>query len=97
MNRQGYALMPGDVVIAEESAFGVADLVLRVTRIDYGTLEEGEIEVDAVEDVFGVTHATYGGPPPGWTEPVVTTTDTSGEGAIPEGAVGIEWGLGFYE
>jgi hypothetical protein len=97
MNREGYALMPGDAVVAEESAFGVADLVLRVTSIDYGTLEDGAITVEGVQDVFSATQATYTPPASGWTEPEHgDTEDESGEGSTPEDAGDVDWDPEFY-
>jgi hypothetical protein len=96
MNREGFAFMQGDAVVANESAFGVADLVLRITSINYGTLEDGEITVDGVQDVFSVTKATYSVPASGWTEPGSTSDDDSGSGSTPADAGDVLWGQGFY-
>jgi hypothetical protein len=97
MNREGYSLMPGDPVIVDESAFGVADLIMRVTSIDYGKLEEGEIRVDAVQDVFGATKAAYTPPASGWTEPDHgETEDESGAGSTPDDAGNVDWNPEFY-
>jgi hypothetical protein len=78
MSRQGCALAPGDVVKVTWPRYGVTGLVVRVTAVRYGTLEDGEMELDAIEDVFGVTSAVYAPPPPTtWTEPVGLPVDTA--------------------
>ena len=50
MSRLGYALAPGDVVKVTWPRYGVTGLVVRVTSVRYGTLEDGEMELDAIED-----------------------------------------------
>lgn len=50
---------------------GIEGLVLRIAAVDSGTLTEGAIRFDAVEDVFGLPAASYTAPqPPGWVDPV---------------------------
>lgn len=61
-NREFSHLMQGDVVVADQEAFGVANLVLRIVKINYGTLVKGEITIDAVQDVFSVAQAAYSAP-----------------------------------
>lgn len=95
MHRHAYNLMPGDPFVLEETAFGIADVVYRVQRIDYGSLEDGEIEIEAVEDVFSVTHAAYGAGNSGWSEPDVESTDNSGS-EVPADAGDVSWDPGFY-
>lgn len=95
-NRSAFNLMPGDPIIVDDAAHGVTDLVCRVQRIDYGSLEDGAIEIEAVQDVFSVTHAAYGAGDSGWTEPEADETDESGTGSTPADAEGITWGEGFY-
>jgi len=76
MNREGYTLMQGDVVSADPAAFGVSDLILRITRINYGALDDGTIEVEAMQDVFNVGSAVYTAPPEsGWVEPPADVDD----------------------
>jgi len=86
MNREGYTLMQGDVVSADPTAFGVSDLVLRITRINYGSLDDGTIEVEAMQDVFNVSSAIYATPPEsGWVEPPADVDDdTDADPAYPE-------------
>ncbi len=48
------------------------DLVLRVTKVDYGNLDQGQIRVEAVQDIFAFAEASYADPfGTGW----VTTDD----------------------
>lgn len=69
-NRKAYALLPGDVIKLSWAKLGITNLVLRVLRIDTGTLVNGEIEVEASEDVYGFPAASYAAQPPsGWTSP----------------------------
>jgi hypothetical protein len=45
-------------------------MVCRVSRISSGDLHKGEIAIDAIEDVFGVSWTPYGPiPPSGWEDP----------------------------
>lgn len=69
-NRKAYDKLPGDVIKMSWSKHGLSNLVLRVIRVNTGTLTDGEIEIDAAEDVFGLPSATYTAQPPvGWTSP----------------------------
>lgn len=95
-SRLAFNVMKGDVVRAQESAFGVDSIVLRVVGVDYGSLEDGKIHIDAMQDVFSVTQPTYAAPTSGWTSPDSTTTDTSGEGTTPPDADGVDWDPNFY-
>jgi hypothetical protein len=59
MNRQGYSILPGDVVRLAWPKLGIAQLVLRVARVNTGALADGAIEIEAVEDVFGLGASVY--------------------------------------
>lgn len=70
MNREGYGLMPGDVVKLTWAPLGVEDLIVRITEANYGELVDGTIELVGVEDIFSVASASYSIPPSsGWAEP----------------------------
>lgn len=70
VNREGYNLLPGDVIRLTWPKLGVTDLVLRVLGISTGTLTAGEITIDASEDVYGLPSTTYTAQQPsGWTDP----------------------------
>ena len=71
VNRQAWALIPGEVFTLTWPPLGIEGLVLRIAALDAGTLTEGAIRIDAVEDVFGLPAASYTAPQPsGWVDPV---------------------------
>jgi hypothetical protein len=96
MMRAGFGLMQGDAVILNDPAWNIEDQVYRVVDINYGSLEDGAISINLVQDVFSVLEATYSTPDTEWEEPEATTEDNSGEGDTPEDAEGIDTGVGFY-
>lgn len=50
---------------------GIEDLIMRVTTMNLGTLLEGTIEIQAVQDVFAAGKATYNPPEStAWTDPL---------------------------
>ncbi len=68
--RDLYFLKPGDVFKWNDTARGITDLVMRIQRIDYGALADGDITVDAVQDVFRSQVGSFGTPPAtGWVPP----------------------------
>jgi hypothetical protein len=69
-NRAGYDVLPGDVIRIAWPKLGISQLVLRVARAKPGSLTDGEVEIEAVEDVFGLGASAYvAQQPPGWQEP----------------------------
>jgi hypothetical protein len=71
VNRKAWNLHPGDVFKLVWPPLGIEGLVMRIAAIDGGTLTQGAISIDAVEDVFGLPAASYTAPqPPGWIDPV---------------------------
>lgn len=62
-NRQNWTLRLGSVFKLNWEPLGISNLVFRVTRIRYGSLTDGAVEVDAVEDIFSITSALYTPPP----------------------------------
>ncbi len=99
MNRQGYALATGDVVVVDWPAFGIAGLVVRLLNANRGSLDNGELTFNGVEDVFAATHSTF--PAGGDTAPTLPPpsapggTDTSGGGSTPPGVGTATWGTHF--
>lgn len=74
VNRKAWQLRPGSPFrLTWEPPAGPAftDMVLRVKAIRYGDLSEGQIEIEAVEDIFAVANTAYSDPGgTGWTEPI---------------------------
>lgn len=70
LTRDLYNLKPGDPFVWNDTARGISTLVMRVQRIDYGTLTDGVLTIDAIQDVFRSQVGSFGTPPPtGWTPP----------------------------
>lgn len=59
VNRYAWDLIPGDVFRFNWTKLGLTSVAYRVLAIDYGTLEDGTITVDAAEDVFGLPTNSY--------------------------------------
>jgi hypothetical protein len=52
-------------------AYGITGQIFRITAINYGALDSGQIEIEAVEDIFGVSKAAYSAPSAsGWVDPL---------------------------
>lgn len=58
LNRKGNTLRPSSLLRFTWPELEVEGLVLRVLRVRFGTLTEGTIDVDCVEDVFGLSEAS---------------------------------------
>lgn len=70
LNRTAYALLPGSVFRFSNAKLSVVDMVMRVTRVDYGNLADGKVRVDCLQDIFAVTSGVFANPPSsGWGEP----------------------------
>jgi len=65
-----WQVFPGDVFRLSWPEFDIADVVFRALAVNRGTLQNGEIVIDAVEDVFGLPDNTYLADQPGeWIDP----------------------------
>ena len=70
VNREAYAVLPGDMIRMTWTKLGIVDLALRVLTVDLGTLTDSAITIEAAEDVFGLPSTTYTAQQPsGWTDP----------------------------
>lgn len=77
-DRRGADIMPGSVFAISDAKRGIARMVLRAGRCEYGTLTDGTVTITALQDIFGLPATAYVQPePPGYTapsaEPVATT------------------------
>lgn len=69
----------GDCIKFSWAEHGIDSMVLRVIGVDLGQLEQGEITINTIEDVFGLPNATYiGDQPSGWVDPVQNPTTPTG-------------------
>lgn len=58
-NRAGASLLPGDVIKWDWKDLGIEGMPLRVVNVGYGTLLDGKVTVECVEDVFGAERVTF--------------------------------------
>lgn len=71
LKRKAWSLRPGSPFLFSWGPLGISKMVCRVSSIRYGALEAGQIAVEAVEDVFGVTSTAFSPPPSsGWVNPI---------------------------
>jgi hypothetical protein len=69
-DRTGWALRQGSLFVLNWPILGVRDMVCRVTKASPGELVEGDVDLDAIEDVFGVDWTGYAPiPPNAWDDP----------------------------
>lgn len=60
----GHTLHPGAAVSLSWARLGIEDMAMRVTRARYGTVEDGKVELDLVEDQYSLGTAIYTVPEP---------------------------------
>lgn len=69
-DRRAWKIAPASVMRISDTIRGIGDVVVRVGRIEDGTLENGTITVTAVQDVFALPSASFiGNEPPNWVKP----------------------------
>lgn len=71
-NRQSAHLRPGDVVKLSWAPYRLAQIVMRVQRVDLGTLQDGRITLILTQDVFASGQELFAPPPPSGWEPIPT-------------------------
>lgn len=59
MNRRGWRITPGSVIRIEDPLRKIPDTVVRVARVEDGTLIDGKITITGVQDVFSLPAASY--------------------------------------
>lgn len=70
IDRSQYALRPASVVKVTWPEYGITDLVMRVTSVDYGKPGDPTIKATLIEDVYGLDIGTYDDPPTSaWVDP----------------------------
>ncbi len=75
VSRKAYNLVPGDVFVFKWPKLGIEQMVFRVGEVNYGTLTDSTITIDAIEDVYSLPVASYiEVQDPYWSEPVTDPT-----------------------
>jgi hypothetical protein len=70
-NREASSLDIGDVFKLNWPPYGIVEMVMRVARISYGDLTNGQVRIEAVQDIFGLPASVYTTPTPtGWQSPI---------------------------
>lgn len=73
VNRQMWDVSIGDVVAWTNVQLGFVKLPMRVTRVNYGTLQSNRMTLTVVQDVFQFAAASMGSPPATiWTPPSIS-------------------------
>ncbi len=62
VDRSQYGLLPGDVRKLTWGKLNQNELLIRVTKVDYGKLEDNKIVIDFVEDIFILEIGTFTDP-----------------------------------
>jgi len=64
-------LTPGDVKKISYPPLGIVSMVIRIVTPHYGTLEDGKVSFDCIEDIFGMKDSVFAAPPTtGWDDTV---------------------------
>lgn len=72
VNRKAYKIRPADVFKVVWPDYDVAQVIFRAIRVRYGELENGQMEIDCIQDVFSLGESIYGiGTSSEWTNPVI--------------------------
>lgn len=91
LNRIGYQLRPGSAFWLRKPNRGLANVLMRVIEINYGTLDDPAIKITAMEDIFAVNAVAYVPPDPSdWTPPVGAVVPFSQQRLIEAPAFGAE-------
>ncbi len=68
VNRDGRTLVPGDVIKLTWPKFNIVDMVIRVLVVDLGSLLDGQVEINGVQDMFRLGDTFFKSPnATGWT------------------------------
>ena len=59
VNRELWSTRPGAVCRLTWASLGITDMPIRIVGVNAGTLEDGTITLDAVEDVYGKPWSSY--------------------------------------
>jgi len=82
-DRSAWSFRPGTVFKLVWPPLGILGMVCRVVRVGTGRLDSGRIQIEAMEDVFGVSWTGYTPPPPtGWEDPAGDVPALTDQGAM---------------
>ncbi len=58
-NRELSGVRIGDVVVLDWAPYGIGHMLLRVTSVDLGDFLEGRVQLETIEDVFGLSKTDF--------------------------------------
>lgn len=91
LKRVGYKLRPNSGFWLRKPDSGLANVLMRVIEISYGTLDDPGISISAMEDIFEVNAVAYVPPGPGdWVPPVTALAPFVAQRVIEAPAFGAE-------
>jgi len=83
-DRTAWGFRPGTPFKINWMPLGITGMICRAVRIGTGNLSSGKIDIEAIEDVFGIQWTAYTLPPPtGWTEPLTDVAALTAQVALP--------------
>lgn len=59
VNRTAWAYVPGDVLKLSADEYGISQIIMRITTVDYGRPGDSKIRLSLVEDIFALPLAEY--------------------------------------
>ncbi len=59
VNRKAQSLLPGSVFVLNWGPFGILNMVMRITKIDFGDLTSNEIKLSCIQDRFSTATPTF--------------------------------------
>lgn len=70
-NREAWDIEPGDIIKLSWPDLNIETVIIRVFSVNYGTLQDGQIEISGTEDIFSLPSSSYlTNQPSQWTDPV---------------------------
>ncbi|MFA5408258.1 MAG: phage tail protein [Bacilli bacterium] len=70
VNTEGIQLSPGSPFLLSWEQYGITQMVMRATNVEYGEFGDSSISIECAEDVFGAAAAVYDSAPASlWTSP----------------------------
>lgn len=71
VNRAAWKLFPAGVFRLDWPPLGISGMACRVIRVQYGTLDQGDIQIEATEDIWGTVNTAYASPGgTDWVDPI---------------------------
>lgn len=72
LDRSFWDVRPGEVIHWSNDTLGLINLPMRISTVNFGTVEDGFVECNAVQDIFKFAAPSYGDPGgTNWVEPTL--------------------------